>query len=187
MLIGAELVLVPAPEIPLIMKVMKNNRPTWVPGVPTLYEKIVEAAESDNVDLSGVKFAFCGAATLPVSLVQKWEKLTGGRLVEGYGLTETSPIIVGNPMDGNRRPGYVGLPFPDTEVAIVDPDDPTKLRADGEEGEVIVRGHRFSPVISTSRRQRRSPLPMGRLSFPLAIAGTAPAMSESWSRTASSS
>ncbi len=140
MLIGAELVLVPAPEIPLIMKVMKNNRPTWVPGVPTLYEKIVEAAERDNVDLSGVKFAFCGAATLPVSLVQKWEKLTGGRLVEGYGLTETSPIIVGNPMDGNRRPGYVGLPFPDTEVAIVDPEDPTKLRADGEEGEVIVRG-----------------------------------------------
>lgn len=140
MLIGAELVLVPAPEMSLIMKVMKSNRPTWVPGVPTLYEKIVETAERDNVDLTGVKFAFCGAATLPVSLVEKWEKLTGGRLVEGYGLTETSPIIVGNPMDGNRRPGYVGLPFPDTEVAIVDPEDPTKLRADGEEGEVIVRG-----------------------------------------------
>nr|WP_162933191.1 long-chain-fatty-acid--CoA ligase [Corynebacterium lactis] len=140
MLIGAELVLVPAPEIPLIMKVMKSNRPTWVPGVPTLYEKIVEAAERDGADLSGVKYAFCGASTLPVSLVEKWEKLTGGRLVEGYGLTETSPIIVGNPMDGNRRPGYVGIPFPDTEVAIVDPDDPTALRADGEEGEVIVRG-----------------------------------------------
>lgn len=140
MLIGAELVLVPAPEIPLIMKVMKSNRPTWVPGVPTLYEKIVEAAERDGADLSGVKYAFCGASTLPVSLVEKWEKLTGGRLVEGYGLTETSPIIVGNPMDGNRRPGYVGIPFPDTEVAIVDPEDPTALRADGEEGEVIVRG-----------------------------------------------
>lgn len=140
MLIGAELVLVPAPEIPLIMKVMKSNRPTWVPGVPTLYEKIVEAAERDGANLSGVKYAFCGASTLPVSLVEKWEKLTGGRLVEGYGLTETSPIIVGNPMDGNRRPGYVGIPFPDTEVAIVDPEDPTSLRADGEEGEVIVRG-----------------------------------------------
>lgn len=140
MFIGAELVLVPAPEMSLIMKVMKTNRPTWVPGVPTLYEKTIEAAERDGVDLTGVKFAFCGASTLPVSLVKKWEKLTGGRLVEGYGLTETSPIIVGNPMDGNRRPGYVGIPFPDTDVAIVNPDDPTELRPDGEEGEVIVRG-----------------------------------------------
>lgn len=140
MLIGAELVLVPAPEIPLIMKVMKSNRPTWVPGVPTLYEKIVESAEKNKVDLSGIKFAFCGAATLPVSLVKKWEDLTGGRLVEGYGLTETSPIIVGNPMDGNRRPGYVGYPFPDTDVCIVNPENPTELRPDGEEGEVIVRG-----------------------------------------------
>ena len=140
MMIGAEVVMIPAPEIPLILKVMKKNRPTWVPGVPTLYEKIVEAAEAENVDLSGVKYAFCGASTLPVSLVEKWENRTGGRLVEGYGLTETSPIIVGNPMDGNRRPGYVGIPFPDTEVAIVDPEDPTVLRPDGEEGEVIVRG-----------------------------------------------
>ena len=140
MLIGAELVLVPAAEMDLIMKVMKTNRPTWVPGVPTLYEKIIDAAEEKNVDITGVKFSFCGASTLPVSIVEKWERLTGGRLVEGYGLTETSPIIVGNPMDGNRRPGYVGIPFPDTDIAVVDPDDPTRHVPDGTEGEVIVRG-----------------------------------------------
>ncbi len=138
--IGAELVMIPSPEIPLIMKAMKRNRPTWVPGVPTLYEKIVATAEESGAELSGIKFAFCGASTLPVSLVEKWERLTGGRLVEGYGLTETSPIIVGNPMDGNRRPGYVGIPFPDTEIAVVDPNDPTVLVADGTEGEVIARG-----------------------------------------------
>ncbi|WP_295625221.1 long-chain-fatty-acid--CoA ligase [uncultured Corynebacterium sp.] len=140
MLIGGEMVLVPAAEMDLIMKVMKSNRPTWVPGVPTLYEKIIATAEEKHIDLEGVKFSFCGAATLPVSTVEKWERLTGGRLVEGYGLTETSPIIVGNPMDGNRRPGYVGIPFPDTDLAVVDPEEPTRRVADGEEGEVIVRG-----------------------------------------------
>ena len=145
LLIGAELVLVPAAEMDLIMKVMKNNRPTWVPGVPTLYEKIIDAATEKNIDITGVKFSFCGASTLPVSIVEKWERLTGGRLVEGYGLTETSPIIVGNTMDGNRRPGYVGIPFPDTEVAIVDPENPTEYVADGTEGEVIVRGPQVFP------------------------------------------
>lgn len=140
MFIGGELILLPAAEMDLIMKVMKKNRPTWVPGVPTLYEKIIAAAEEQNMDITGVKFSFCGASTLPVSTVEKWERLTGGRLVEGYGLTETSPIISGNTMDGNRRPGYVGIPFPDTEIAVVDPDDPTQAVPDGSEGELIVRG-----------------------------------------------
>src|SRR5699024_6817852 len=114
-------------------------------GVPTLYEKIIATAEEKKIDINGVKFSFCGASTLPVSVVEKWERLTGGRLVEGYGLTETSPIIVGNTMDGNRRPGYVGIPFPDTEVAIVDPENPTEYVADGAEGEVIVRGPQVFP------------------------------------------
>ncbi|RNE48969.1 long-chain-fatty-acid--CoA ligase [Corynebacterium alimapuense] len=138
--IGGEMVLLPAPKIPLIMDVMKKHTPTWLPGVPTLYEKIVEAAEKDNVDISGVRNSFCGAATLPVAIVEKWEEATGGLLVEGYGLTETSPIIVGNPMNENRRPGYVGIPFPDTEVRIANPDDLNETCPDGTEGEVLVRG-----------------------------------------------
>ncbi|MBV7294528.1 AMP-binding protein [Corynebacterium sp. TAE3-ERU12] len=138
--VGAELVMVPAPEMDLIMKVLKHNRPTWVPGVPTLYEKIIEEAEARKDSLKGIRFAFCGASSLPVRTVEKWEKLTGGKLVEGYGLTETSPIVVGNPMDGSRRPGYVGIPFPDTEVKIVDPDDPNKDLGFDTEGELVVRG-----------------------------------------------
>lgn len=138
--VGAELVLVPAAKMDLIMKVMKRNRPTWVPGVPTLYEKIIEEAESRGDSLEGIRFAFCGASTLPVRTVDKWERLTGGKLVEGYGLTETSPIIVGNTMDGNRRPGYVGVPFPDTDVKIVDPEDPARELPHGEEGEIVVTG-----------------------------------------------
>lgn len=138
--IGAEMVLLPTPRIDLIMDAMKKNTPTWLPGVPTIYDKIVEAAEQDGVSISGVRNAFSGASTLPVSTVERWEHFTGGLLVEGYGLTETSPIIVGNPMSTDRRPGYVGIPFPDTEVRIGNPEDLDETLPDGTEGEVLVRG-----------------------------------------------
>lgn len=138
--IGGEMVLLPSPRIDLIMGVMKKHTPTWLPGVPTLYEKIVDASEEQSIDIKGVRNAFSGASTLPVRTVERWESHTGGRLVEGYGLTETSPVIVGNPMDGNRRPGYVGIPFPDTEIRIADPADLDVTVPDGTEGEVLVRG-----------------------------------------------
>ncbi|AKK04063.1 long-chain-fatty-acid--CoA ligase [Corynebacterium epidermidicanis] len=137
---GAELILLPAPDIKLIMKIMRKNTPTWLPGVPTLYEKIAETAEELGVNITGVRNSFSGASTLPVSTVEKWERLTGGRLVEGYGLTECSPILVGNPMDGNRRPGYIGIPFPDTDIRIANPDNLDKTQPDGTEGEVLARG-----------------------------------------------
>lgn len=138
--IGGEMVLLPAPQIPLIMQIMKKETPTWVPGVPTLYQKIVEAAEKDGISISGIRNSFSGASTLPVDTVTHWETLTGGLLVEGYGLTETSPIIVGNPMTTDRRPGYVGIPFPDTEVRIANPENLDETMPDGQEGEVLVRG-----------------------------------------------
>ncbi|WP_286953463.1 MULTISPECIES: long-chain-fatty-acid--CoA ligase [Corynebacterium] len=140
-LIGGELVIIPKPDIALIMKLMKKHTPTWIPGVPTLYQRIVEAAEKDGVDIKGVRAAFSGASTLPVETVEKWEKYTGGLLVEGYGLTECSPIIVGNPMTTDRRPGYVGIPFPDTEVRIANPDNLDETQPDGTAGEVLARGH----------------------------------------------
>lgn len=138
--IGGELILLPTPRVDLIINSLKKDTPTWVPGVPTLYEKIVDAAEKQNIEIKGIRNSFSGASTLPVSTVERWEKATKGLLVEGYGLTECSPIIVGNPMSTDRRPGYVGIPFPDTEVKIVDPDNPTVIRPDGEEGEILVRG-----------------------------------------------
>lgn len=140
--VGAELILLPAPQIPLVMDVIKKHTPTWAPGVPTLYEKILTAAEEKGMDKSAHPIAnsFSGAATLPVRTVARWEAFSGGNLVEGYGLTETSPVICGNPMDGNHRPGYVGLPFPDTEVRIANPENLDETMPDGEEGELLVRG-----------------------------------------------
>lgn len=138
--VGAEIMLLPAPDLKLIMEIMKKRTPTWVPGVPTLYEKIVDAATEQGINVSGVRNAFSGASTLPVRTVERWENITGGLLVEGYGLTETSPIIVGNPMTKDRRPGYVGVPFPDTSIRIANPENLSETQPDGVEGEVLVRG-----------------------------------------------
>ena len=140
MLIGGELVLLPSPQMDLIMDVFKKHPPTWIPGVPTLYEKIVETAQKKGVKIEGVRNSFSGASTLPVSTVRRWEEMTGGLLVEGYGLTETSPIVTGNPMSEHRRPGYVGVPFPDTDVRIADPENLDRTMPYGEKGELLVKG-----------------------------------------------
>lgn len=139
-LIGGTVLLLPAPEKPLLASAMKKQKPTWIPGVPTLYQTIMNIAEQQKIDISGVKASFSGASGLPVELVKRWENMTGGLLVEGYGLTETSPIVIGNPMSTDRRPGYVGIPFPDTDVRVVDQDDPARELPDGEAGELVVKG-----------------------------------------------
>ena len=137
---AGKLVLLPKPEIPLIVDQLKKELPTYMPGVPTLYDKIMEAADEHNIDLRGVSNALSGAAPLPVATTQRWEKKTGGKIVEGYGLTETSPIIVANPITPDRRAGFIGIPFPDTELRVADPDDLSRTMPDGEAGELLVRG-----------------------------------------------
>ena len=101
---------------------------------------VTRAAARGDVDLSSVRFAISGAMSLPVATVGRWEEATGGLLVEGYGMTETSPVALGNPIGPSRRPGTVGVPFPSTEIRVVDPDDPGVDRAFGEAGELLIRG-----------------------------------------------
>ena len=137
--IGGTLQLLPSPEMDLIMDIMKKDCLTWLPGVPTLYEKIMDTAEEQNVSLNGIRSSFSGASSLPVATVHRWEKMTSGNIVEGYGLTETSPIICGNPM-GQGREGYIGVPFPSTEIRIGNPENPAETMPDGEAGELLVRG-----------------------------------------------
>ncbi|WNI13528.1 long-chain-fatty-acid--CoA ligase [Corynebacterium sp. Z-1] len=140
MKIGSEVILLPAPKIDLIMSAIKKYKPTFMPGVPTLFERIVAQAKEDNVDISSLNIAFSGASSLPVAVIDEWEKLTGGRLVEGYGLTETSPILIGNPESADRRPGYIGLPFPDTDIRIANPENLDEDMPYGEAGEILARG-----------------------------------------------
>jgi long-chain acyl-CoA synthetase len=138
--VGAKLVLLPKPEIGLIMDAIKREVPTFLPAVPPLYAKIVDEAERRGVSIRGIKWSLSGAMALQASLVERWESATGGLLVEGYGLTETAPVVVGNPMSTGRRSGSIGVPFPDTDVLIVDPDDLDHEVELGERGELLVRG-----------------------------------------------
>src|SRR5699024_5519776 len=95
---GGKLCLLPKPEIPLIVDQMKKQVPTYMPGVPTLYDKILEDAEEHNLDINGVKNALSGAASLPVSISHLWQCRSVRTINEGYGLTETSRIVTANPI-----------------------------------------------------------------------------------------
>lgn len=140
MSIGATVVLFPKFDVDLVLSAFAKTPATFLPAVPPIYEALARAAERRKVDLSGIRFAISGAMSLPVSIVERWESATGGLLVEGYGMTETSPVALGNPIGPSRRPGTVGVPFPSTEIRVVDPADPDVDRGPGEAGELLLRG-----------------------------------------------
>ncbi|BDV31769.1 long-chain-fatty-acid--CoA ligase [Microbacterium terricola] len=140
MSIGAKLVLFPKFDVALVTDAVRQSPPTFLPAVPPIYDQLARASARGTVDLSSVRFAISGAMSLPVSTVDKWEVATGGLLVEGYGMTETSPVALGNPIGPSRRPGTVGVPFPSTEIRVVDPEDPTIEVPFGERGELLLRG-----------------------------------------------
>jgi long-chain acyl-CoA synthetase len=140
MSIGAKLVLFPKFDLDLVKDAARKSPPTFLPAVPPIYDQLARAASRGTLDLSTVRFAISGAMSLPVATVNRWEDATGGLLVEGYGMTETSPVALGNPIGPSRRPGTVGVPFPSTEIRVVDPDDPAVDRPLGEAGELLIRG-----------------------------------------------
>jgi len=100
---------------------MRTAPATFPPVVPPIYERLATAAAEKNVSLRGIRFAIFGALSLPVETVRVWEEATGGWLIEGYDMTESSPVAVGNPIGPTRRPGAVGVPFPSTEIRVIDP------------------------------------------------------------------
>ena len=133
-------VLFPKFDADMVLDAMKRRPCTFLPGVPPMYPKLVEAAQRRGVDLSSIRLALAGAMALPIEIVEAWEAVTGGLLVEGYGMTESSPISVGNPAAPSRRPGTIGIPFPSTRVRVVDPENPYREVATGEPGELLVQG-----------------------------------------------
>ncbi|WP_144797640.1 long-chain-fatty-acid--CoA ligase [Microbacterium paludicola] len=140
MSIGAKLVLFPTFDLELVTQAARKSPATFLPAVPPIYDQLARAASRGTIDLSSIRFAISGAMSLPVSTVRAWEDATGGILVEGYGMTESSPVAVGNPMGRTRRPGTVGVPFPSTEIRVVDPADPSVDVPLGERGELLIRG-----------------------------------------------
>jgi long-chain acyl-CoA synthetase len=138
--IGAKLVLFPKFDVDLVLKALRKSPATFLPAVPPIYDRLAAAAAQRGIGLESIRFSISGAMNLPTETVETWEKATGGYLIEGYGLTETSPIAIGNPFGPSRKPGTVGVPFPLTDIRVVDPRNVALDRAPGEEGELLIRG-----------------------------------------------
>lgn len=138
--LGATLILLPRYERKSLLRVIDRYRPTLFPGVTTLYAKLMEDPELGEHDLSSIKLCLSGAMALPQELQEKFEGISGGRLIEGYGMTETGPLTHANPARGKCKVGSIGLPITDTDARIVSIEDSKTDMPTGQIGEICVRG-----------------------------------------------
>jgi len=137
---GAELILLPRFELKTVLKTITDRKPTLFPVVPTLLTAINTSTETEGFNLSSIRFCISGGAPLPEKTKTQFEDLTGCIVVEGYGLSEASPVVSCNPADGENKTGSIGLPFPWTEVQFLDLDDAEKILGIGERGQLAVKG-----------------------------------------------
>jgi long-chain acyl-CoA synthetase len=138
--IAATLVVLPSFDPARVLAAQRRRPGTFLPAVPPMLDRLTTAAEKAGADLTSFRYAISGAMALPAATAARWEKLTGGLVIEGYGMTETSPVALGNPIGPGRRPGALGLPFPSTRIRVVDQEDPSRLVPDGEIGELLIAG-----------------------------------------------
>ncbi|HEX9701752.1 MAG TPA: long-chain fatty acid--CoA ligase [Rhodospirillales bacterium] len=138
--IGAQMILLPHFKTAEVLQTIEREKPTVFVGVPTMYSAINGFEELNDYDLSSLEICISGGASLPAEVCRRFEEITGCALLEGYGLSETSPVCTVNPLHGVRKPGSVGLPLPGTIVNIVSLDDPGKLMPTGEPGEICIAG-----------------------------------------------
>jgi long-chain acyl-CoA synthetase len=137
---GGKLVLLPRFELERALKQVAKEKPSFFPGVPRLFVALNESPETKKYDLKSLKACISGAAPLPQAVADEFRRVTGGaNLVEGYGMTETSPVTHVNPFDAPHH-GTIGLPLPDTDVRIVDLADPDREMAVGKRGELCIAG-----------------------------------------------
>lgn len=137
---GAEMILLPRFDVITTLKTIQKTKPTQFPGVPTLFNAIDQEPTADKYDLSSIEICISGGAPLPVKVKQAFEGRTGCKLVEGYGLSESSPVAACNPVEGVNKEGSIGLPLPQTYLEIRGLDDPDMLMPMGESGEVCISG-----------------------------------------------
>ena len=133
-------ILVAKPSAENLLAAIRKYKPTFVPLVPTMYIGILQHPNIQKTDLKCIKACFSGSAPLPIEVMKRFEAMTGAAILEGFGLTESSPITHANPFQGKRKIGSVGLPFPDTECRIADINDSSTEMAVGQTGELIIKG-----------------------------------------------
>lgn len=138
--LGAELILMPRFDIGELMRLISHKRPSLFPAVPTIYTAVNAAAKAGSCDLSSIKLCISGGAPLPLEVRREFESLSGCRLVEGYGLSEASPVLTIGPVDEEAVDGSAGRAIPGTVIEIRATDDPATVLPVGEKGEVCVRG-----------------------------------------------
>jgi len=138
--LGATLILRPQFQTLDVLKSIRRNRPTIFPGVPNMYVAINSFRGVRKYGIQSIKACISGSAPLPIEVQEAFEKLTRGSLVEGYGLTEASPVTHANPLNGNRKVGTIGVPLPSTEAAVIDLVRGRKEVEAGQIGELAVRG-----------------------------------------------
>ncbi len=137
---AAEMLIMPRFVLNDALKLIDKGKPTVMPGVPTLFNAILNHPKLKSHDLSSLKFCLSGGAALPLEVKQNFERTTGCKLVEGYGLSETSPVATCNPISGPTKEGSIGLPLPATILSLRDLSDPTREVMPGERGEVTISG-----------------------------------------------
>ena len=137
---GSEIVIMPRFVLDDAMKLIDKAKPTVMPGVPTMFIAMLNHPKLKSFDLSSLKYCVSGGAPLPVDVKERFEGLTGCKIVEGYGLTEASPSVTCNPVEGATKAGSIGQPLPGTIVSLRDLADPSKEVAPGEKGEICVKG-----------------------------------------------
>ncbi len=138
-MLGGCLILIPKFEIDEILRAIHRLKPTVFPGAPTMYIALINHRDLRHYDLSSIRICVSGAAPLPLEVQERFEEITGGRLIEGYGLTEASPVTHANNIWEKRKLGSIGIPFPDTAAKVVDPTTGEELPP-GEIGELAVCG-----------------------------------------------
>ena len=150
LLLQGTLVLLPRFDQDLVLAAVDAYKPTLFPGVPPLYKALIDNHKTREHDLKSIRACVSGAMKLPKETQEGWEKITQGLLVEGYGMTETSPVTHCNPLNESSRAGTIGLPLPSTMARIVDPDNPSVVLPVGESGELAI----FGPQVFAGYWQR---------------------------------
>ena len=133
-------ILVPKPQPPQLLEAIGKFKPTFAPLVPTMYIGMLENPDIEKTDLTSIKGCFSGSAPLPIEVISEFEKKTGAVIVEGFGMTESTPVTHINPFNGQRKVGSVGVPVSDTLCRVVDLDDGVTDVPVGETGELVVKG-----------------------------------------------
>ncbi|HMQ20323.1 MAG TPA: AMP-binding protein, partial [Sphingopyxis sp.] len=137
---GGMIAMLPRFDAKQALEAITRTKATALPGVPTMYQALLDHPDLAKTDFSSLRVCISGGAPMPAELREKFVAATGASLVEGYGLTESSGVVSTNPYDGPVKPGTIGQPIPAPHVRLVDKEDPEKPAPAGEPGELVVKG-----------------------------------------------